>query len=176
MIGADGIETFEVQFMTDRTTRLLLIDDEEELVNYLSKRFKLKGIEVHGVNSGPDALDAAQSDTFDVAVLDLKMPEMDGLEVLKGLKELQPHLQVIMLTGHGSIDSAHESGRYDAYKFLSKPYEFEKLIELVVDAHAAKRSTQRSLFEEELEELTTQNLSPRDFMEESRRIRELYEQ
>lgn len=176
MIGDDSTEAFEVQFMTDKATRLLLVDDEEELVNYLSKRFKLKGVDVYGVNSGPDALDAARSDTYDVAVVDLKMPEMDGLEVLRGLKELQPHLQVIMLTGHGSIDSAHESGRYDAYKFLSKPYEFEKLIELVTDAHTAKLSSLRQLFQEALEELTMQNLTPRDFMEESRRLRELYEQ
>jgi len=162
--------------MSDRPTRLLLIDDEEELVNYLSKRFKMKGLDVQGANSGPAALELAQQSTFDVAVLDLKMPEMDGLEVLGALKEEQPFLQVIMLTGHGSIDSALESGRRDAFKFLSKPYEFEKLLEVVGEAHAERRRFLHERFQEELEDMVAQSLSPREIMDETQRLRRLYEQ
>ena len=88
--------------------RVLLIDDEETLLEYLSKRLLKKGFTVKVAVSGEEALGAAKEEQFDVAVVDLKMPGIDGVETQKRLREIQPFLQCIVLTGHGSIDSALE--------------------------------------------------------------------
>lgn len=162
--------------MSEVVIRILLVDDEQELVEYMAKRLSKKGHFVAGVTSGKEALEQARDHRFDVAVLDLKMPEMDGIEVLKELKDLQPFLQVIMLTGHGSLDSALESGRNDAFRFLVKPYEFDGLLTAVQEAYAAKRKEQKEQFERELNELISQSTSPHEILSETRRLRAKYEQ
>ncbi len=162
--------------MSDPIIRILLVDDERELIDYMSKRLTKKGHQVQAVTSGSRALALAQDQTFDVAVLDLKMPEMDGIEVLRQLSDLQPTLKVVMLTGHGSVESALESGRYDAFRFLVKPYEFEKLHETLLEAYAARRAELSALFQEELSEVIANTRSPHAIMEETRRLREKYEQ
>ena len=103
--------------------RVLLIDDEETLVEYLSKRLLREGYLVKATFSGEEAIEVANNDDFDVAVVDLKMPGMDGVETQKRLKKIQPFLQSIVLTGHGTIDTALESGKENAFKYLLKPIE-----------------------------------------------------
>ena len=162
--------------MSDHIIRILLVDDEQELVDYLAKRLRKKGHEVVGVTSGKEAIEQVTTQIFDVAVLDLKMPEMDGIEVLKHLKEAQPYLQVVMLTGHGSMDSALESGRHDAFRFLVKPYEFEGLQETLDEANAQKKKDQRQAFQDELRELIAHTTEPHELMHETNRLRKYYEQ
>jgi len=115
--------------------RVLLIDDEVGYVYVLSKRLSKRGFEVGKASSGSEAFQILRQRSFDVAILDLKMTDMDGIEVLKVLKKMVPELVVIMLTGHGSAEAAHEGIRLGAYDYLTKPCETEELIQKIMEAY-----------------------------------------
>jgi two-component system NtrC family response regulator len=115
--------------------KLLFIDDEQTFLKYLAKRLVLDGFTVKTTFSGEEGVEAAAAEDFDVAVVDLQMPGIDGIEVQKRLKDLQPNLPCIVLTGHGSVENALESGKYNAFKFLSKPVDMDTLIETINAAH-----------------------------------------
>jgi DNA-binding NtrC family response regulator len=115
--------------------RVLLIDDEHGYVYVLSKRLSKRGFEVGKASSGSEAFQILRQRNFDVAILDLKMTDMDGIEVLKVLKKMAPELVVIMLTGHGSAEAAHDGIRLGAYDYLTKPCETEELIEIIMEAY-----------------------------------------
>ncbi|OGR22277.1 MAG: two component system response regulator [Desulfobacterales bacterium RIFOXYA12_FULL_46_15] len=115
--------------------KLLFIDDEQTFLKYLAKRLVLDGFSVKTTFSGEEGVDAASKENFDVAVVDLQMPGIDGIEVQKRLKDLQPSLPCIVLTGHGSVENALESGKYNAFKFLSKPVDMDTLIETIKAAY-----------------------------------------
>jgi len=119
--------------------RLLLIDDEKDFVNILSKRIKRRNIDVKKTFSGAEAIQALRGQEFDVAVLDLKMEDMDGIEVLKMLKILDPELAVIMLTGHGSAEAAGRGIELGAFDYLTKPCELEELLEKIMAAYAHRK-------------------------------------
>ena len=119
--------------------RLLLADDEKDFVNILAKRLKRRNIDVAKAFSGAEAIRALRGQEFDVAILDLKMEDMDGIEVLKMLKIMDPHLAVIMLTGHGSVEAAVQGSKLGAFDYLSKPYEFEELLKKIMEAYAHRR-------------------------------------
>jgi len=119
--------------------RLLLIDDEKDFVNILSKRIKRRNIDVKKAFSGTEAIQALRGQEFDVAVLDLKMEDMDGIEVLKMLKILDPELAVIMLTGHGSAEAAGRGIELGAFDYLTKPCELEELLEKIMAAYAHRK-------------------------------------
>jgi DNA-binding NtrC family response regulator len=114
--------------------RLLLVDDEVGFVDVLTKRISRRGIDVTTALSGSEALQALRHQDFDVAVLDLKMEDMDGIEVLKIFKKMVPEMQVIMLTGHGSEKSAKEGIKFGAFYYLTKPYELDDLIQKIKEA------------------------------------------
>ncbi|MFH1373087.1 MAG: SLC13 family permease [bacterium] len=114
--------------------RVLLIDDEDKFRISLTRRLKLHGYDAVDLNNGEDAVKLVRSDMdIDVVLLDRKMPGLSGEQVLTELKRYRPELQIIMLTGHGTMKSAMETGRLDAYTYLQKPYDFDKLTE-VIDA------------------------------------------
>jgi len=115
--------------------KLLFIDDEQTFLKYLSKRLVLDGFSVKTTFSGEEGVDIASKEDFDVAVVDLQMPGIDGIEVQRRLKDLQPNLPCIVLTGHGSVENALESGKYNAFKFLSKPVDMDTLIETIKAAY-----------------------------------------
>lgn len=115
--------------------RLLLVDDEAGYVDVLSNRLSKRGFVVSKANSGSGALQRMRQQDFDVAVLDLKMEDMDGIEVLKILKKMAPELIVIMLTGHGSAEAAHEGIKEGAYDYLTKPCELGDLVEKIRQAY-----------------------------------------
>jgi two-component system NtrC family response regulator len=156
--------------------RLLLVDDEEDLVTFLSHRLIKRGMDVTTAMDGETALAAADGHVFDVAVVDLRMPGMDGITVVKRLKAIQPFIEVIMLTGHGSHDSALEAGRLQAFRYLLKPYDFEELAELIRAAAVHRRERMKEEFESRLSELMNGTSSPRDIIEESDKLRREYEQ
>ena len=108
--------------------RVLLIDDEVGYVNVLANRLSKRNFVVGKANSGSDAFQLLRRDDFDVAVLDLKMEDMDGIEILKILRKMAPELVVIMLTGHGSAEAAHEGIQQGAFDYLTKPCELDELI------------------------------------------------
>jgi DNA-binding NtrC family response regulator len=113
---------------------LLLVDDEVGFVEVLSKRITRRGMTVTAASSGSEAIQALRRRDFDVAVLDLKMEDMDGIEVLKIFKKMAPAMPVIMLTGHGSESSAREGIKFGAFDYLTKPYELEDLIQKIREA------------------------------------------
>ncbi len=115
--------------------KLLFIDDEQTFLKYLAKRLVLDGFTVKTTFSGEEGVEAAAKEDFDVAVVDLQMPGIDGIEVQKRLKDLQPMLPCIVLTGHGSVENALESGKYNAFKFLSKPVDMDTLIKTINAAY-----------------------------------------
>ena len=111
--------------------KLLLVDDEKSFVKVLSKRLRRRNIDVTTTFSGAEAIQALRKVDFDVAVLDLKMEDMDGLEVLKIFKKMYSKMEVIMLSGHESEQTAREGLKYGAFDYLSKPCDIEKLIDTI---------------------------------------------
>ena len=119
--------------------KVLLVDDETGFRKSLSKRLKMRSYDVLDVGSGEDAIKVARSDPqVEVVVLDLKMPGMTGDQVLKEIKTYRPAVQVIMLTGHGSLESAMETGRADAFAYLEKPCDIGTLVQAINSAREAK--------------------------------------
>ena len=114
--------------------KLLIVDDEEGYVNVLSKRMTKRDIDVTVALSGSGGIQALRKQDFDVAVLDLKMEDMDGIEVLKIFKKMDPNLPVIMLTGHGSEKAAKEGVALGAFDYLTKPCELEELLDRIREA------------------------------------------
>ncbi|MGD8278120.1 MAG: response regulator [Gemmatimonadota bacterium] len=118
----------------DYLMKLLIVDDETRFLDAIGKRLTRRGFDVRTASNGPDAIELARTEKFDVALLDLKMPGMEGGEVLKALKAEHRFLEVIILTGHGSLESAVELTKQGAFSYLPKPYELDKLIEVLKDA------------------------------------------
>jgi DNA-binding NtrC family response regulator len=107
---------------------VLLVDDKEEFISALAERLILHGMEVETATNGEDALAMVQEKTIDVVVLDVIMPGMSGLEILKRVKKTHPDIQVILLTGHGSTKEGIEGMHLGAFDFLTKPVDLEELI------------------------------------------------
>jgi DNA-binding NtrC family response regulator len=123
---------------TDNTIKILLVDDEVKFLKAVSERLSIKGFDVTTAVNGDDAVAAAKKGGFDVAVVDLQMPGMDGTEVLKILKQNHKFIEIIMLTGHATVDSAVECTKLGAFKYLEKPYDFEKLVASLQEAYQAR--------------------------------------
>jgi sodium-dependent dicarboxylate transporter 2/3/5 len=112
--------------------KILLVDDEIEFRSDLAKRLNLRGYETAEAGDGESAIKAARSDQdIDVVLLDLKMPGMSGEQALSEIKKYRPAVHIVVLTGHGSIESAMETGRLEAFAYLEKPCELERLIETI---------------------------------------------
>jgi len=119
--------------------RVLMVDDEEEFRASTSKILTKKGYETTMAASGEEAIRILKEEPRDVIVLDIKMPGMDGHEALAQIKKILPQAQVIMLTGHGTVDSAKETLFTGAYDYLSKPCDIDLLASKINDAYAAGR-------------------------------------
>ena len=100
---------------------------------------------------------------------------MDGIELLEKIKEIQPFLEAIMLTGHGSIDTALEAGRLKAFRYLTKPYDYDDLLARIREAHASKMEQLRTGYQKELQSAIERNLSPRELMTLGDELRHKYE-
>ena len=109
-------------------SRVLLVDDETIFTKNMSKLLKNRGYQVTAVNSGDNAIRELEQNHFDVIVLDLKMPGMDGITTLKEIMKLGLFTETLILTGHGSIDSALEAMKLGAYDYLTKPCEIDELV------------------------------------------------
>ena len=124
-------------------SRILLVDDEAVFTKNMSKLLANRGYLVTAVNSGDSAVRALQEQGFDVIVLDLKMPGMDGIATLKEIKKLGLFAQTLILTGHGSIDSALEAIKLGAYDYLTKPCEIGELVAKIEGAWEKKGSEEK---------------------------------
>jgi DNA-binding NtrC family response regulator len=118
--------------------RVLLVDDERDFLEVLIRRLGKRDVDVRGVSSGEEALQYLEAKPIDVAVLDVRMPGMDGLTALRKIKKLDPLIEVIMLTGHASLEVALEGMRAGAFDYLMKPAEIDELLYKIQDAHRAK--------------------------------------
>ena len=118
--------------------RVLLVDDELDFTEVLSERMNSRGVDVDTAASGREALDKVRDRSYDAVILDLAMPDMDGIETLKRLIEGNPDLQVILLTGHATLEKGIEAVKLGAMSFLEKPAEIQKLIETIDEAKAKK--------------------------------------
>jgi DNA-binding NtrC family response regulator len=117
---------------------VLLVDDEPEFTQVLSQRMESRGIAVDTATSGREALEKARGKSYDAIILDLAMPEMDGMDTLRHLLEDNPDLQVILLTGYATLEKGVEAIRLGAMDFLEKPAEMQKLMEKIREAKANK--------------------------------------
>lgn len=113
---------------------VLLVDDEEQFLKVLSKRLEGRGMKVDTSTSGEDALDRVKGKEFDAIILDLAMPGMSGIEALKRIRSENPDVQIIMLTGHGSVEKGVEAMKAGAVDFLEKPADMNKILEKVAEA------------------------------------------
>lgn len=118
--------------------RVLIVDDEPDFVETIVKRLKGKGLEVEGVLNGKDAIALLDKSEFDVCVLDVKMPGMDGLETLSEMKKKNSLMEVIMLTGHGSVESGIRGLQLGAYDYIMKPVPFGDLLQKITQAYERK--------------------------------------
>ena len=114
--------------------RVLLVDDEEEFVSALSERLRLRGIEADSALNGEEALARLVEKEFEVVILDVMMPGLGGLEVLRQIKTTHPNTQVILLTGHGSTREGIEGMRLGAFDYLIKPVDIEEMLEKMKEA------------------------------------------
>ena len=134
--------------------KILIVDDEEAYVISMAKRLEIRGFEVRTATRGAEAVEAARREQFDLALLDLKMPGMDGKEVLEILKKEDKYIEVVILTGHGSVDSAVDCTKLGAFGYLPKPYELEKLLDTLKQAYQAKMEKKFKANQELMEKIT----------------------
>ena len=124
---------------SESPVRVILVDDEVSFVTVLAKRLSLRGLDTVATTSGPQAIQSLRGQDFDVAVLDLKMDRMDGMEVLRIFRQMLPSMRVIMLTGHGGESEARQAIMAGAFDYIIKPCEFEDLLAKIEKAAAAAR-------------------------------------
>ena len=158
--------------MAEPKINLLIVDDEEQFLESITKSLQVRDFNVIAVNRGEKAIEAARKNPIDVALLDLKMPGMNGEETLKALKAEHQWMEIIILTGHGTIDSAVETIKSGAYSYLQKPCSLDELMESLKEAYKKKVMNRKKIEERKMEELLKISLSgsPRDIM---RRLKEI---
>jgi two-component system OmpR family response regulator len=118
--------------------KMLIVDDEQDFLETIVKRLQARNIDVTGVESGYKALEILGSRDPDVIILDVKMPGMDGIETLREIKKKQPLVEVIMLTGHASVESGIQGMQLGAFDYVMKPVALDELLEKVRQAYERK--------------------------------------
>ncbi|MBW1989230.1 MAG: response regulator [Deltaproteobacteria bacterium] len=133
--------------------KVLLVDDNQEFLEILSERIANKGLQVDTATTGPEAVKKAEEESYDAIILDLVMPGMDGIEVLKKMKADHPEHQVILMTGHGSVKKGVEAVKLGALDFLEKPADISELMEKISEAKAKKALIVEKQHEEKIRDI-----------------------
>jgi DNA-binding NtrC family response regulator len=132
---------------------VLLVDDEEQFLKVLSKRLEGRGMKVDTSVSGEDALNRVKGKEFDAIILDLAMPGMSGIETLKRIRSENPDVQIIMLTGHGTVETGIEAMKAGAVDFLEKPADLNKIMEKIGEAKRKRIILFEKKHEEHIKEI-----------------------
>src|SRR4030065_77494 len=119
--------------------RVLVVDDEADFLETIVMRLQRRKIDAYGVDGGKKALEIVENERFDVVVLDVLMPGLDGIETLKLLKKRKPFIEVIILTGHGSVESGIQGMQFGAFDYIMKPTDLDELLEKIQKAYERKR-------------------------------------
>jgi DNA-binding NtrC family response regulator len=124
------------------TLRVLIVDDEDDFRETVVKRLNARKIQSEGAASGIKALEVVKDKDFDVIVLDVKMPGMDGIETLRHIKKMKPEIEVIMLTGHASVEFGLKGMQLGAFDYVMKPAPLNELLDTIGQAYNKKRGLQ----------------------------------
>jgi DNA-binding NtrC family response regulator len=135
------------------STEVLLVDDEKDFVETLAKRLKTREFKVDFTLSGDDAVKWLEKKDTDVVVLDVRMPGMDGIETLREIKRIKPLVEVIMLTGHATVETAIEGMKLGAYDYLMKPTDMNDLVDKINKAEARKREHEERIRQAEINKI-----------------------
>jgi len=139
--------------------RLLLVDDEERFLETTKRLLEKRGVEALTATDALDALTILDAQRVDVVVLDVKMPGLDGVEVLRKIKQEQPLVEVIMLTGHASVESAIAGLKLGAFDYLMKPCDISALLEKVNQAYAKKQAMEEKIRQAKIEKIISHPLA-----------------
>lgn len=149
---------------------VLIVDDESQLVEAFKMQLAKEGMKVTGVYKARDALASLKSESFDVAVVDINLPDMDGVDLILKLKQAEPSLEVIMLTGFASVDTAIRSMKLGAYDYLTKPCKISELVTVIIKAHEKKSLREKNIV---LKEQISRMEDHRNFIGESREMKKV---
>ena len=158
--------------MDENKINLLIVDDEEQFLSSISRSLAMRDFNVIAVNRGDLAVEAAREQPVDIALVDLKMPGMDGRETLAALKKAHPWMEIVILTGHGTIDSAAECTRSGAYSYLQKPCEFDRLLDTLIQAYRQRVMNKQKIEDQKMNQLLKISMGsgPKEIL---RRLREI---
>lgn len=136
-------------------TVVLLVDDEAPFVETMKKRLTKRNLVILSALNGPEALDVLDRDSrVDVVILDVKMPGMDGMETLRQIKEAYPSVEVIMLTGHATMETAIEGMKLGAFDYLMKPCSIEEVLSKVQEAKEKRRRHEEEITQARIRDIT----------------------
>ncbi|MDX9788047.1 MAG: response regulator [Desulfobacterales bacterium] len=135
--------------------KILLVDDEKDFLDIMSERMSARDMEVTTASSALDAIKLIENQSYDAVVLDLMMPEMDGLQALKAIKEKRPELQIILLTGHATVEKGIEAMKLGAMDLVQKPADLKVLTEKIKKAQAQRMIIVEKKAEEKIQQIIT---------------------
>ena len=158
--------------MENNKINLLIVDDEVHFLESISKSLEARDFKVIAVDRGEKAIEAARKSPIDIALVDLKMPGINGEETLKALKAEHEWMEVVILTGHGTIDSAVECTKGGAFSFLQKPCNLDDLLEALKEAYKKKVMNRKKIEEKKMDDLLKISISgsPREILARLREI------
>lgn len=134
--------------------RVLVVDDENDFLETFVNRLRKRNLDVTGVESGEKSLELLDKALFDVVILDVKMPGMDGVDTLREMKKKRPLMEVIMLTGHASVESGIEGMKLGAFDYIMKPADIDELMEKMRQAHEKKLIHEEKIRQAKIKDLT----------------------
>jgi DNA-binding NtrC family response regulator len=135
--------------------KILLVDDEKDFIEALGERMENRGMNVSTTTSAKDALKRVEEEPYDAIILDLQMPEMDGIETLKAIKKKNPDMQVILLTGHATVEKGIEAMKLGAMDLIEKPADIDAIAEKIKKAQAKKMILVEKKTEEKIRKIIT---------------------
>jgi two-component system OmpR family response regulator len=125
--------------------RALVVDDEDDFRETLVQRLEKRGVEAVGMETGEKAIEAIEKYLFDVIILDIRMPGMDGIQALREIKSRKPLIEVILLTGHATVESGIEGMKLGAFDYVTKPADFDTLLEKMRQAYQKKAAHEEKI-------------------------------